>query len=178
MAFLFTSMWPPHHAVDALRHRAVLAFEMVKRNAGIDVTLVVLVGHAIHVGEEQFEVTAQPLDRVVDECFLPREFFERRIEVAFGELLHAGHGFLLHVNMAGNHVVDRLSQGPILALELLHRDRGVDVALIVLASHSPDLLEKEFHLGRQCCTPRPCLRHLSRSGPVGRRFSAQLCCHT
>ena len=111
------------HAVDAFGHRAVGALELLDRDRHVDVALVVLVRHAVHLGDEALEVGAEPLDGVVDEGFLAGELVQLGLEVALAELGDAGHGLLLHGDVAVDHLVDALAHLAVGALELVGRDR-------------------------------------------------------
>ena len=89
----------------------------------------------IHVGDQGLEVAAQGLDGVVDEGLFAGELFQRRIEVALAEFGDAGHGLLLHRDMARDHGVDAGGHGGEVVLVFFNRDRDVDVALVMLGRH-------------------------------------------
>ncbi len=123
------------HAVDALGHGPVSALELIGGDHDVDVALVVLVRHAVHFGDEALEVCPQPFDRVVDEHLLAGELFQVGVEVALAELGDAGHGLLLHGDVAGNHLIDALGHVVVGTRELVGGNGHVDVTLVVFVRH-------------------------------------------
>ena len=126
------------HLVDALGHHAEIAAEALGPDEDVDIALVVLGRHAVHLGDQALEIAPQRLDRVVDEGLLAREALQGRVEVAFAERLDAGHRLLLHGDVAGDHAVDGVGHRGHVALEAFRRDDDVDVAPVVFGGHPGD----------------------------------------
>ena len=126
------------HRVDPRRHGREVAAEGVDRHEHVDVALVVLGRHPVHLGDQPLEVAAQPLDRVVEERLLAGEGFERRLEIAVGERGDTGHRLLLGGHMAGDHVIDVLRGDAQVADELCGGQHDVDIAALMLGRHGRD----------------------------------------
>ena len=126
------------HVVDALGHIGKIALEAIDGDEDVDVALVVLRRHSVHFVDQPAQVAAQRLDRVVDEGLLAGKLFKRGIEIAFAELLDAGHRLFLHANVPGHHVVEGRCHDGKFALEILRHQPGVDVSLIMVVRHNLD----------------------------------------
>ena len=127
------------HRVDPLRHPPELAGEAGGVDGHVDVALVVLGGHVVHLVDELLQVRPQFLDRVVDEDLLAGELLQRGVEVTLTDGLDDGHRLLLHRDVAGHHVVDALGEIAEGTHELVDVDPHVDVALVMLGRHVSDL---------------------------------------
>ena len=131
-----------HHVVHALGHGLVVALETLGVDHHVDVALVVLGRHVVHLGDQALQVAAHTLDGVVDESLLARQRRQRCVEIATAELGDHAHGQLLHANVGGHHVVNPLRHGAEVTLETLGVDGHVDVTALVLGRHV-------VHLGDQ-----------------------------
>src|SRR6056297_3658850 len=117
------------HSADDLSEVALVAADV---GAGVELAGQCGVGEHVGVGDQGLEVLADLLDGLVDEGFLAGELFQLGLEVAATEFAHAGHGFLLHGDVAVDHAVHALGHGAVVAGELFGGDHHVDVALVML----------------------------------------------
>ncbi len=92
--------------------------------------------HVVHLGDEALEIAAQRLDGVVDEGLLAGKLFQRRLEIAFAELLDAGHRLLLDDDMARYEIVDPGCHDLEVALEGINGYDDVNITLGVLVGHA------------------------------------------
>ncbi len=129
----------PGEIADEALHVAALA-QLAGRGGG---------NQALDFTDDGAQIGAQRLDRLVDEGLLARKLFERGIEIAFAELLDAGHRHLLHGDVAGDHLVDALGHGAEIAAELLDGHEDVDIALVVLDRHVVHLGDQALQIAAQ-----------------------------
>ena len=66
-------------------------------------------------------------------CLFAGELLQGSVEVALAEFGDAGHGLLFHADVPADHLIDALAHLAVGALELIGRDRHVDVAGVMLA---------------------------------------------
>ena len=131
-----------HHFIDPGGHGAIRAFKVVRRNDGVNVSRVVRLGHADHVGNELLQVGAQLLNVFVDEGLLAGKFLQWRIKISAAELGDAGHGFFLNADVAAYHLVNTGGDLLVNAVELAGIDHYIDVAQIMLVRHVADLFHQ------------------------------------
>ncbi len=105
----------------------------------VNIACIMLGTHVVHVSDEALDVVSHLLDGVIDESLLAREFLEWCLEIALTEGLDAGHGLLLHRDVAEDHVVHTHAHGLVGALELLGGDLHIDVSRVVLRRHGVHL---------------------------------------
>ena len=134
-----------HHGVDALGHASEIAWVSGGVDRHIDIALVVRIGHRVHVGDDGLQIMAQRFNCIVDEGLLAWELFEFGFEIAFADLGDAGHGLLLHRDVAGHHGVDARSHPAEIAGIFSGVDRRVDVAPVVRGRHCVHVADQAVH---------------------------------